>query len=159
MEGIAPPQPLSQHRSVWVIGCHALHCWSHLRPMARVAKASSRAVRTMGKPGESSERCPYPYPVHCHLAVPPLCKGQISLSPAKSHDRTSKMLKTPMKACEQLQFSSDMCSFVRKTSKPPCAFWPIYSRPVCVKSSLNLFPGQKSLSWVVFVPRRMVKTV
>lgn len=106
--------------------------------MARVAKASSCAVRTMGKPGESSERCPHPYPMHCHLAVPPLCKGQVSLRPGKSHDRTSKILKTPMKACEQLQFDSDMYSFVRKTSKPPCAFWPIYSRPVCVEKQLEL---------------------
>lgn len=142
-----------------MIGWDALLCWPRLGPRARVAKASTCAVRTMGKPGESSEICPHPYPMHCHLAVPPLCKGQICLSPAKPHDRTSRILKTPMKAREQLQFNSDMHSFVRKTSKPPCTFWPIYSRPVCVKSSLNLFPGQKSLSWIVFVPRRMVKTV
>lgn len=89
---------------VWVIGWDALHCWSHLGPMARVAKASSCAVRTMDK---AQRDVPIPA-LYCHLAVPPFCKDQISLSPAKPHDRTSKILKTPMKACEQLQFNSDM---------------------------------------------------
>lgn len=135
--------------------CPAGHIWD---PWQKWPRHPHVLLGQWANLGKAQRDVPIPA-LCCHLAVPPLCKDQISLSPGKPHDRTSKILRTPMKACEQLQFNSDMYSFVRRTSKPLCAFWPIYSRPVCVKSSLNLFPGQKSLSWTVFVLRRMVETV
>lgn len=152
----------------------ALRCWPHLGPTARAAEASSCAVGTVGKPWGSPGRRPRSLPTYAlplgSLFAP---RGSDPLKPAKPYDGTFKTPENTYKSLPvmgivltsrtsmqmQLQFNSNAYLFVRKTLKHPCAFWPISSSPVCVKSSLNSFPGQKSLSWIVFVWSSMVKSI
>lgn len=153
------------------MGWGALRCWPHLGPTARVAKASSqRAI-----PGEAQAGIPIPTRVRAaarqsllpmRVRLPPGQQSLMMLLPKKTPGDTHKslpatdiMLTSRTSVQMQLRFNADAYSFVRKTPKHPCAFWPISSSPGHVKSGLNSFPGQKSRPWIVFVQSRRVNRV